>query len=109
MCKSPIPGPGHLRWGLQHAVAVGVLLACSRAAPVAPAPPPGPRVVALISASAEWKILLAQIPGEPLHDTPFGQWLVHRLGADDVVFFHGGYGKVSAASSTQYAIDRWHP
>jgi adenosylhomocysteine nucleosidase len=85
------------------------LAACHpAAAPVAPAPPGHP-VVALISASTEWKIVLAQIPGEALHDTPFGQWFMHRLGSEDVVFFHGGYGKVSAAGSTQYAIDSWHP
>jgi adenosylhomocysteine nucleosidase len=69
----------------------------------------GPRVVALISASAEWKIILAQMPGQTLHETPFGQWFTRRLGGEDVVFFHGGYGKVAAAGSTQYAIDHWHP
>jgi adenosylhomocysteine nucleosidase len=89
-------------------LAVG-LGACSHAAPIASPAAPGARVVALISASAEWKILVAQLPGEALHDTPFGAWFVHRLGGEDVVFFHGGYGKVSAAGSTQYAIDRWHP
>lgn len=91
-----------------HAAAALALVACSHAAPVAPAVP-GPRVVALISAGAEWKIVRAQFSDEPLHDSPFGQWLVHRLGSEDVVFFHGGYGKVAAAGSTQYAIDRWRP
>lgn len=90
------------------------LAACHHAAPAVPNAPnapasPGHSVVALISANAEWKIVLEQIPGEALHDTPFGQWFMHRLGSEDVVFFHGGYGKVSAAGSTQYAIDRWHP
>jgi len=101
----------------RHAAAAAglVLAACSHAAapraPAAPAAPtaPGPRVVALISASAEWKILVAQIPGEAKHETPFGEWFTHRLGSEDVVFFHGGYGKITAAGSTQYAIDRWHP
>jgi adenosylhomocysteine nucleosidase len=84
--------------------------------PASPAPPRAPgaadsrvRVVALISASAEWKIVRGQIKTEPLHDTPYGEWFTHRLGSEDVVFFHGGYGKVAAAGSTQYAIDRWHP
>ncbi|HEU4727541.1 MAG TPA: 5'-methylthioadenosine/S-adenosylhomocysteine nucleosidase [Kofleriaceae bacterium] len=88
------------------------LAACAHAAPPAPAGSSGaPRrpIVALISAGAEWKILLAQIPGEPHRDTPFGAWFTHRIGGEDVVFFHGGYGKVSAAGSTQYAIDHWHP
>jgi adenosylhomocysteine nucleosidase len=34
---------------------------------------------------------------------------VHRFGNAEVIFFHGGFGKVSAAASTQYAISRWHP
>lgn len=84
------------------------LVACTHATPVAPAPGL-PRVVALISASAEWKAVVAQLAGQPLHDTPFGPWFVHRLGSQDVVFFHGGYGKVAAAGSAQYSIDRWHP
>jgi adenosylhomocysteine nucleosidase len=76
---------------------------------VACATAPGPRTVAMISANAEWKVVVAQLPSTPVHDTPFGDWLVHRMGGRDVVFFHGGYGKVAAAGSTQYAIDRWHP
>lgn len=78
---------------------------------VAPGAPAvrGSRVVVLISANTEWKIILAQLPGEALHETPYGQWFVHRLASEDVVFFHGGYGKVSAAGSTQYAIEHWHP
>jgi adenosylhomocysteine nucleosidase len=84
--------------------------ACVPAAPGPSAPRAGaPRVVAMISASAEWKVLRAQLPEAAQHDTPFGEWLVHRVGGQDVVFFHGGYGKVAAAGSTQYAIDRWHP
>jgi adenosylhomocysteine nucleosidase len=98
---------------LRRAVAVALplaLAACSHGSPGPSAPGAGgPRVVAMISASAEWKVLRAQLPEAPQHDTPFGEWLVHRLGGQDVVFFHGGYGKVAAAGSTQYAIDRWHP
>jgi adenosylhomocysteine nucleosidase len=78
-----------------------VALAACAAAP--------PRVVVLISANAEWKALAPAIAGEPVQDSPYGQWVVHRLGREDVVLFHGGYGKVAAAGSTQYAIDRWHP
>jgi adenosylhomocysteine nucleosidase len=87
------------------------LAACSHPVPPAAlaAPADHARVVALISATAEWKIIVAQFPGDALHATPFGPWLSHRLGGEDVVFFHGGYGKVAAAGSTQYAIDRWHP
>lgn len=27
----------------------------------------------------------------------------------EVIFFHGGWGKIAAAASTQYVIDRWRP
>jgi len=95
---------------LHATVAALALAACSHpAAPGMTTAAPGPRVVVLISANAEWKVILAQLPGEALHDTPYGQWFVHRLASEDVVFFHGGYGKVSAAGSTQYAIEHWHP
>ena len=66
-------------------------------------------VLAMISANAEWKALLATLHDPRTADTPYGEWLVHRFGARDVIFFHGGYGKVAAAGSTQYAITRWHP
>src|SRR6185436_13083103 len=69
----------------------------------------GSRVVVLISANTEWKIVRAQITDKAVQETPYGQWFTHRLGGEDIVFFHGGYGKVAAAGSTQYAIDRWHP
>jgi len=96
------------------AIAIAAAAGCSHAGSpspgaLAPAATGGPRVVALISASAEWKVIRAQLTEPVAHDTPFGEWFVHRFGDRDVVFFHGGYGKVSAAGSTQYAIDRWHP
>jgi adenosylhomocysteine nucleosidase len=69
-------------------------------------------IVVEISAGTEWKVL-----HETLHEPDQGpkgaEWFVHRYqGADgprDVIFFHGGWGKIAAAASTQLAIDRWHP
>lgn len=70
-------------------------------------------IVVLVSASAEWRALPrfpADVPGSP---SPYGEWFSRRIkvaGRDvPVVFFHGGWGKISAAGSTQYAIDRWKP
>jgi adenosylhomocysteine nucleosidase len=68
-----------------------------------------PRPVVLISADSEWKALLEQVPAVAVSDTPYGPWFTHPLGDREVIFFHGGYGKVRAAGSTQYAIERWHP
>jgi adenosylhomocysteine nucleosidase len=65
-----------------------------------------PPVIAMISANAEWKALP---PPADVHESPYGAWFVRSVAGTDVVFFHGGWGKVAAAGSTQYAIDRWHP
>lgn len=70
-------------------------------------------IVVVVSANAEWKAL-ARVPtdvaGAP---SPYGEWFIRsvKTGGRDVpvVFFHGGWGKISAAGSTQYAIDRWKP
>jgi len=84
-----------------------IVAACAAARPATPTP--SAPIVVVISAQAEWKPVQARL-GDASHvDTPFGEWLVHRFGGRDVIFFHGGFGKVSAAASTQYAITRWHP
>src|SRR4051794_29371823 len=79
------------------------------AAPRAPAPPARPTIVVIVSANVEWKVLSPKLPPGESGTTPFGEWRLRAFADRDVIFFHGGYGKVSAAGSTQYAIDRWHP
>ncbi len=75
--------------------------------------PAGAEIVVLVSANAEWKALAhsaSDVMGAP---SPYGEWFTRRVraGTSDVrvVFFHGGWGKISAAASTQYAVDRWKP
>ncbi len=52
-------------------------------------------------------------PQAEARPSPYGEWLSVPLegerGAEPVIFFHGGWGKIAAAGSTQYAIDRWTP
>jgi adenosylhomocysteine nucleosidase len=70
--------------------------------------------VVIISANAEWKEVKKQFPRCDLHISPYGEWFginypsVPRLNKP-VIFIHGGWGKVAAAGSAQYAIDAWHP
>lgn len=89
------------------------------------------KVIVLISADAEWRalrFLFAEIDEQP---SPFGAWFITRISgspensqyqsrlegaqaqseeaAYPVMFFHGGWGKIAAAASTQYVIDRWKP
>jgi adenosylhomocysteine nucleosidase len=70
-----------------------------------------PRVVILISANAEWKPIRKIYPDARVEPSPFGEWfrVEGRELPEPVVFFHGGWGKIAAAASTQYAIDRWKP
>jgi adenosylhomocysteine nucleosidase len=66
-------------------------------------------VVILISAGAEWRALLPYYPQARLKSTPYGEYFTTTIANQNTTFLHGGWGKVAAAGSTQYAIDRWHP
>jgi len=70
-------------------------------------------VVVLVSADTEWRVMQEILPDVELQASPMGQWFQHDLvvdGSDETVtFFHGGWGKIAAAASAQYAIDRWSP
>jgi adenosylhomocysteine nucleosidase len=66
-------------------------------------------VVILISANAEWRVVREENPHAHFEKSPFGEYFSDRLAGQEVIFLHGGWGKVSAAASTQYAIDRWQP
>ncbi|HEY5926745.1 MAG TPA: hypothetical protein VIV11_33895 [Kofleriaceae bacterium] len=55
----------------------------------------------------------AVFPRARLEPTPWGESFEHVVDVNGaptrVVMFHGGWGKVAAAGSAQYAIDRWKP
>ena len=70
--------------------------------------------IVLISADAEWKATRSYFPDNKLINSPYGEWFRHIFTAagilrKTVIFFHGGWGKVASAGSTQYVINRWHP
>lgn len=66
-------------------------------------------VVVTISANAEWRVVRSFYPHAEVQISPFGEWFEHSLGSHPVVFIFGGWGKIAAAASTQYALDRWSP
>ena len=75
--------------------------------------PPTPHIVVIISANTEWQIIknhYQQSTGQP---SPLGEWFLQSINlagqAEPVIFFHGGWGKISAAATAQYVIDRWQP
>jgi len=67
------------------------------------------RVAVLISAKAEWRAVTPLFPAASLQTSPYGQFFFTQVGRERVLFFQGGWGKVAAAGSTQYVIDRFHP
>lgn len=71
------------------------------------------RVIIIISSNIEWKTILNIFPYIKLNSSPFGQWFYTDVNVgqqkETIIFFHGGWGKVSASASTQYAIDQWSP
>jgi adenosylhomocysteine nucleosidase len=70
-------------------------------------------VVVLISADAEWEAVLDRLGQPSCAPSSLGEWLRYPLLISGnrlpVIFFHGGWGKIAAAASTQYVIDRWCP
>lgn len=85
-----------------------------------------PPVIVLISADLEWQAVQSRFPDAALQKSPYGEWFYTKLlpagspdqvaglkatsaAAPPLIFFQGGWGKVAAAGSTQYAIDRWSP
>lgn len=66
------------------------------------------RVVVLISAGAEWKAVKNRLKPEVIV-TPIGEMFQDYYGDKNLVFLHGGWGKIAAAASTQFAIDQFHP
>ena len=73
----------------------------------------GAGVVVLISANVEWQAVKSLFPHAEYQTSPFGEWFATELHAPrrarHAVYIHGGWGKIAAAASTQYAIDRWQP
>jgi len=63
----------------------------------------------LISAGAEWRALLPHYPAIKVERSHYGECFQTTIANQRVRFLHGGWGKIAAASSTQYAIDRWKP
>jgi adenosylhomocysteine nucleosidase len=67
------------------------------------------KVVVLVSADGEWEAVKSLLPDSEAQNTTFGESFEATLGEGPLTFLHGGWGRVSAAASTQYAIDHFQP
>lgn len=65
--------------------------------------------VILISADAEWKVVREYFPDAIIEHSPFGEYFQWSILTHPVIFFQGGWGKISAAASAQYTLSCWHP
>jgi len=67
------------------------------------------KIVVIVSANAEWRVLKELYPNLEIQNSPYGEFSSLTIGAETVRIFHGGWGKISAAASAQYAIDQFRP
>jgi len=67
------------------------------------------KILTVISANSEWRAVKELFPALQFRESPFGEFADLALGAQRLTLFHGGWGKVSAAASAQYVIDRFAP
>jgi len=68
-----------------------------------------PRVVVIISSDGEWATVPRLFPEVEFSQSPHGEWFTHIINDESIIFYHGNWGKVPSAASTQYIIDRWKP
>ena len=67
------------------------------------------RIVVIVSADGEWRATIPLFPKAKLKSSPLGEWFTTSSGGEEVIVYHGGWGKVHAASSVEYVINTWHP
>ncbi len=67
------------------------------------------KTVVLISANAEWRAIKPLFPDAKIESSPLGEWFDATLNGLPLIFFHGGWGKISAAATAQYVLDHFHP
>lgn len=65
--------------------------------------------VIAISAQAEWRVVRDFFPRVEMQHSPYGECFERVVGGRTVVFVQGGWGKIAAAASTQFALARWAP
>jgi adenosylhomocysteine nucleosidase len=63
------------------------------------------RDIVLISANSEWCAVKEILAPARVHSEPFGEGFYVR----PLTYVHGGWGKISAAASTQAVIDHYNP
>lgn len=68
-----------------------------------------PDLIVILSADYEWQVWSELHRECQAWNTPFGSAFDHSINDVSALSIQGGWGKVSAAASVQWAIDRYHP
>jgi adenosylhomocysteine nucleosidase len=63
------------------------------------------RIIILVSANSEWRAVKEILAPSQVKSTSMGETFDIR----PLTYFHGGWGKISAAATTQYVIDHFQP
>jgi adenosylhomocysteine nucleosidase len=70
-------------------------------------------IVVIISADIEWRSVRQLVSEVKIESSPYGEFFRLTKNIEnrdrDLIFVHGGWGKISAAASAQYVFDRWNP
>ncbi len=75
------------------------------------------KIVVIISANAEWRMVKEFYPNLVLQQSPFDEfadltldtWNPSASLRAGLTLFHRGWGKISAAATAQYVIDHFKP
>jgi len=67
------------------------------------------RIVVIVSADGEWRATTPLFPKVKMNTSPLGEWFITTIAGEEVTVFHGGWGKIHAAASAEYVIEKWRP
>ncbi len=66
-------------------------------------------ILIIFSANAEWLAAKAYYRDFQIQLTPYGEFFEIQHESQKRIYLQGGWGKISAAASAQYGIQRWNP
>ncbi len=67
------------------------------------------QIIIIVSADGEWRATTPLFPGVEVNYSPLGEWFTTPIAGEEIIVFHGGWGKVHAAASAEYVIEKWRP
>ncbi|MAT42231.1 MAG: hypothetical protein CL609_07815 [Anaerolineaceae bacterium] len=66
-------------------------------------------ILVIISAGTEWREVKQYYRPFDILESPYGEYFEKWIDQKKLIFFQGGWGKISAAASAQYAICHFSP